>query len=369
MLTDRLSRSLGVAFLLSAVSLGAPASAQADGFGSATVKGGSPFETVTRDVNGMGVVFDERSNEAFLYTTNTGSVGRGSAAAVVRADVPGGRLGIAGCGQAKSGGVVLDASARSEITFDETYRITSDTLPDGTPVTLRFRVQVSYRGQGWHSNGDACAPQRSTHSGSASVDIRAQGPGVNRYRESGTVSETSCQTEQVFTGLINAQLAMPEDTLWATGSSEATLDAVVGSQLTVFVRLEGQCGVATQFAAQKGRTSYFAGLGFGFTFDQDAGLEPLDPDPMLPPPPPPPGIEILTHGYVDDFIPPDPLKDCPVDLNCDTFIDVFDVIEFLGLFDAMDAKADWNLDGLFDIFDVIDFLAVFELECEPIVIG
>ena len=35
----------------------------------------------------------------------------------------------------------------------------------------------------------------------------------------------------------------------------------------------------------------------------------------------------------------------------------------------MDAKADWNLDGLFDIFDVIDFLAVFELECEPIVIG
>lgn len=360
-------RGLAPLLAMAVLAAGVPsASAQqgADGAGFATVKGGSPFETISRDVTGDGPAFDLRSPEAFLYTLTNGTAGRGSSAAVVKADVPAGLLGIAGCGQSTSGGVVIDASAMSDVVVDEVFAVASDTLPDGTPVTVRFRVQVSYRGRGWHSNGEACAPESSTHLGSASVDIQTTGTGVRRYRESGVVSRSSCQSEPVFTGLINAQTALPEATLWATGSSEVTLDAVVGGMVDVEIRLEGRCSTSSRFAGQKGRTSYFASLGFGFTFDQDAHLEPTDP--QAPPTYVLPGADVITFTYVDPFIPPDPLKDCPVDLNCDDKIDFFDVLEFLALFQAMDEVADWDFDGDFDFFDVLAYLEVFALECLPI---
>ncbi|MCA9300160.1 MAG: hypothetical protein KDA28_13900, partial [Phycisphaerales bacterium] len=54
---------------------------------------------------------------------------------------------------------------------------------------------------------------------------------------------------------------------------------------------------------------------------------------------------------------------CQADLNGDTVLDIFDVLGFLGLFDAGDAAADWNGDTVLDIFDVLEFLGDFDAGC------
>ncbi|MCA9298430.1 MAG: hypothetical protein KDA28_05150, partial [Phycisphaerales bacterium] len=57
------------------------------------------------------------------------------------------------------------------------------------------------------------------------------------------------------------------------------------------------------------------------------------------------------------------LVGCEVDLNGDTALDIFDVLDFLGLFSSGDSAADWNGDTVIDIFDVLDFLGDFDVGC------
>lgn len=57
------------------------------------------------------------------------------------------------------------------------------------------------------------------------------------------------------------------------------------------------------------------------------------------------------------------LIDCPVDLNADGILDIFDVFAYLGLFDAGSTEADLTSDGVLDIFDVFAFLNAFNAGC------
>jgi hypothetical protein len=54
---------------------------------------------------------------------------------------------------------------------------------------------------------------------------------------------------------------------------------------------------------------------------------------------------------------------CPVDLNCDAVIDIFDVFVFLEDFNSGSLNADWTGDGTLDIFDVFAFLDAFNAGC------
>ncbi|MCA9298282.1 MAG: PQQ-dependent sugar dehydrogenase, partial [Phycisphaerales bacterium] len=65
-----------------------------------------------------------------------------------------------------------------------------------------------------------------------------------------------------------------------------------------------------------------------------------------------------TNGNVYRIVPA-----CPVDFAPDRELNIFDVIEFLGLFDAQDPLADFNGDTVFDIFDVTAFLEAFAIGC------
>ncbi|MEL6741069.1 MAG: GC-type dockerin domain-anchored protein [Planctomycetota bacterium] len=56
---------------------------------------------------------------------------------------------------------------------------------------------------------------------------------------------------------------------------------------------------------------------------------------------------------------------CPLDTDRNEVLDIFDIIAFLGLFDALDPAADVaEPAGVFDVFDVIEFLALFEDGCD-----
>ncbi|MCB1246649.1 MAG: hypothetical protein KDB69_05240 [Acidimicrobiia bacterium] len=54
---------------------------------------------------------------------------------------------------------------------------------------------------------------------------------------------------------------------------------------------------------------------------------------------------------------------CAADWNGDTSLDIFDIIAFLGDFDAGDSATDVNGDTVLDIFDVIGFLGIFDAGC------
>ncbi|MCA9300892.1 MAG: hypothetical protein KDA28_17600, partial [Phycisphaerales bacterium] len=51
---------------------------------------------------------------------------------------------------------------------------------------------------------------------------------------------------------------------------------------------------------------------------------------------------------------------CAADLNGDTVLDIFDILEFLGRFGNGDLGADWNGDTILDIFDVTAYLSDFD---------
>lgn len=55
---------------------------------------------------------------------------------------------------------------------------------------------------------------------------------------------------------------------------------------------------------------------------------------------------------------------CPADFNYDGGVDVFDLFEFLDLFNSMNPIADLTEDGVFDIFDAYRFLNLYGSPCE-----
>jgi hypothetical protein len=59
---------------------------------------------------------------------------------------------------------------------------------------------------------------------------------------------------------------------------------------------------------------------------------------------------------------------CPVDFNCDGFLDFFDYGDYVATFEggtppACQTSADFNGDGFVDFFDYADFVAAFEDGC------
>jgi len=54
---------------------------------------------------------------------------------------------------------------------------------------------------------------------------------------------------------------------------------------------------------------------------------------------------------------------CPGDINYDSERDLFDVFDYLDLFNSMDPAADYTDDGNIDIFDVFAFLDDFQSPC------
>ncbi|MCA9299325.1 MAG: hypothetical protein KDA28_09675, partial [Phycisphaerales bacterium] len=64
-------------------------------------------------------------------------------------------------------------------------------------------------------------------------------------------------------------------------------------------------------------------------------------------------------AWWDTFFP----RTCVVDLNGDTVLDIFDILEYLSRFSNGDPTADWNGDGVIDIFDVLAYLGDFSAGC------
>jgi len=55
---------------------------------------------------------------------------------------------------------------------------------------------------------------------------------------------------------------------------------------------------------------------------------------------------------------------CPGDINTDGVLDIFDIFDYLDLFNTMDPAADYTNDGSIDVFDVFAFLNDFQSPCE-----
>jgi hypothetical protein len=54
---------------------------------------------------------------------------------------------------------------------------------------------------------------------------------------------------------------------------------------------------------------------------------------------------------------------CIADLTGDGTLDIFDVFEFISLFNAQDPAADLTGDGSYDIFDLFEFISLFNMGC------
>lgn len=54
---------------------------------------------------------------------------------------------------------------------------------------------------------------------------------------------------------------------------------------------------------------------------------------------------------------------CPADFNQDGILDFFDIIAFVGAFDAQIPTTDLNMDGLFDFFDLLIYVGWFSAGC------
>ncbi len=57
------------------------------------------------------------------------------------------------------------------------------------------------------------------------------------------------------------------------------------------------------------------------------------------------------------------LSICPVDINCDDFVDFFDYGDFVNAFESGTPAADFNRDGFLDFFDYDAFVEAFEAGC------
>lgn len=54
---------------------------------------------------------------------------------------------------------------------------------------------------------------------------------------------------------------------------------------------------------------------------------------------------------------------CEADLNCDTFVDFGDYLEYLNRYDGQQPSADLNGDGFIDFADFLDFLNLYDAGC------
>lgn len=57
------------------------------------------------------------------------------------------------------------------------------------------------------------------------------------------------------------------------------------------------------------------------------------------------------------------LSVCQIDLNCDTFVDFLDYLEYLNRYDGLDPAADLNQDGFIDFVDYLEFLNLYNAGC------
>ena len=69
------------------------------------------------------------------------------------------------------------------------------------------------------------------------------------------------------------------------------------------------------------------------------------------------------NGMDDVQVATSPIEVCAVDLNCDGFINFFDISEFIAAYTAMDPRADFTGDGVFNFFDVSAFIAQYSAGC------
>lgn len=60
---------------------------------------------------------------------------------------------------------------------------------------------------------------------------------------------------------------------------------------------------------------------------------------------------------------PATLSVCQIDLNCDTFVDFLDYLEYLNRYDGLDPRADLNQDGFIDFVDYLEFLNLYNAGC------
>lgn len=69
------------------------------------------------------------------------------------------------------------------------------------------------------------------------------------------------------------------------------------------------------------------------------------------------------NGMDDVQVATSPIEVCAVDLNCDGFINFFDISEFIAAYTAMDPRADFTGNGVFNFFDVSAFIAQYSAGC------
>lgn len=69
------------------------------------------------------------------------------------------------------------------------------------------------------------------------------------------------------------------------------------------------------------------------------------------------------NGGVIVFMPRVDESTCVADFNSDGAIDLFDVLDFLGAFDAEDPDADIDFSGAVDVYDLFGFLGGFAGGC------
>lgn len=337
------------------------AGSPASGDGFAQAQGGGESSIVF--VNEAGSDYDSTQREALVRFQSADAAGKAQAGCRVNADVDAGLLGLSAGTLARVGGSGGDAQARATNTFSTVYRLVSPTLADGTPITVDVRVTLSVAGNVWHTNGPIGAPERSRTSGYMTALARTLRAVSQTYSETATMLRESWHEEDAHSGSFNGQ-SMPDASLFQIGTRNITLDGVVGGTLQLEFLYESRSSTLVRFSDQRGRATFCGSLGFGVSVSGDVELEPTDP--MLPGTPP--GVEVITPGYVEENIPPDPLKDCPGDADCDGSTDFFDVLTFLALFDLGDPRADWDNNGEFDFFDVLGFLAEFAIPCDPVLI-
>lgn len=168
--------------------------------------------------------------------------------------------------------------------YHDTFDVRSDTLVDGTEVTVWFEFAMSVLDSTNHTASESVGGQGAndaTNYGFANVRVRTDGSTDNLYEHSATHARNRAG-ETTTTGILQQDVANTDDDPYRNrGSERVELKAIVGSTLTLELYLSGESDSRVRFA-HDANSGFCAALVWGFDLEDSYLVSHLEPDNPIP---------------------------------------------------------------------------------------
>ncbi|MEQ9454463.1 MAG: hypothetical protein RLN76_07710 [Phycisphaeraceae bacterium] len=264
-----------------------------------------PMTTPIAEGNGQGVaryvgsrVFQEIKTLTYAYPTT--SIEYQRAEFDINEGSIDGFAGAAGLARTKpdQGVISMSAGTRTETSnsrdflgdssgwsrYHDTFDVLSDTLPDGTEVTVWFQFAMSVLDSTNHtasSSAGGFGGNNATNNGLATVRVETDGSTDNLYEHAATHTRNRAG-ETGSTGVLQQDIANADDDPYNNRGNElVALKAVIGSTLTLELYLSGESDSRVQFA-HDANSGFCAALVWGFDVEDGYLLSHLEPDFPIP---------------------------------------------------------------------------------------